>query len=270
MKEFKNTLSQHPVFLIFRYRKMLFRIVMSEIRTRYAGSILGIGWAFLAPIMFMSVYAVVYLFIFKVRIPEMTEFRYVLFIFSGLIPVLMTSEVLSIGVGSVAVNKNVLSNTVFPIELVPVKAVLANQTTMVVGISVILVSLIIGGVLPWTSLLLPVIWIFHLLALVGLIWIISLVNLVFRDMQNIIGILMLILIIASPVAYTPNMIPSGLKLIIYLNPLAYFVMAYQHILVLGVIPSWWILVGIFMITLIFLYVGGNFFIKAKKVLIDYV
>ena len=53
-----------------------------------------------------------------------------IFIFSGLVPYLMTAEALVAGVTSVIANKSVLSNTVFPIDLTPVKAVLTSQATM--------------------------------------------------------------------------------------------------------------------------------------------
>jgi len=78
------------------------------------------------------------------------------------------------------------------------------------------------------------------------------------------------LMIASPIAYTPEMVPPGLKMLIILNPFAYFVIAYQKLLVLGQLPPLWeILVLVTISTGTFL-VGGYFFSRAKLVLIDYV
>jgi lipopolysaccharide transport system permease protein len=220
--------------------------------------------------MMISIYCIVYLVIFRVRIPAMSSVEYVIFIFTGLIPFLMTSEALSNGVGSIAANSAVLSNTVFPIDLVPVKAVLISQFTMAVGIAVILSASAIFHLLSWTALLLPIIWLLQVMALIGTLWIISLVNLVVRDLQNLIGVIILILMVASPIAYTPEMVPSSLKVLILLNPLAYFVLAYQRILILGKLPLWWD--GLAMVVLAFgLFItGGYFFGRAKQVLVDYV
>ena len=72
--------------------------------------------------------------------PGSSAWEYVIFIFSGLVPYLMTAEALVTGVTSVIANKSVLNNTVFPIDLAPVKAVLTSQATMLVGMTVTLVG----------------------------------------------------------------------------------------------------------------------------------
>ncbi len=182
----------------------------------------------------------------------------------------MTSDSLSAGVGSVAANRAVLSNTVFPVDLVPVKAVLLAQTGMVVGMLVVVSGAALTGSLSWTILLLPVIWLFHIMALVGILWFISLISLVLRDLQNIIGLIVMVLLVASPIAYTPDMVPAGLKILILLNPVAYFVIAYQNIIVLGSIPSAGDLFAVAALGIGLFAAGGYFFYRAKQVLIDYV
>jgi len=260
----------HSTRFLISHRRLLLRVARHELRARYAGSVLGVGWAVLTPLVMLCVYASVYLVIFQVKVPGLSATQYVLLIFSGLVPFLATSEALVAGVGAVVANKSVLSNTVFPIDLAPAKAVLLSQVTMVVGFLAIVVVLGATGGLSWTILLAPIIWGLHLLALLGLTWILSLVNLVFRDLQNGMGLALMGLMIASPIAYTPEMVPPGLKMLIILNPFAYFVIAYQKLLVLGQLPPLWeILVLVTISTGTFL-VGGYFFSRAKLVLIDYV
>ena len=82
-------------------------------------------------------------------------------------PFLATSEALVTGVGAVVANKSALSNTVFPIDLAPAKAVLLSQITMVVGFAVITMALAVTGRLSWTMLLVPIVWVLHVLALFG-------------------------------------------------------------------------------------------------------
>ena len=262
--------SIHSAKYIRSHWKLLWRISKSELKSRYAGFIFGAGWAVIFPILMISIYCLVYLVIFRVRIPNMSSVQYVLFIFSGLIPFLMTSEALGNGVGSIVANSAVLSNTVFPIDLVPVKAVLLSQFTMAVGMTVILAGSAIFHVLSWTALLLPAVWLLQVLALIGILWILSLLNLVVRDLQNLISLIILILMVASPIAYTPEMVPSSLKVLILLNPLAYFVLAYQQILVLGKLPRWWDCLAMFVSALGLFTVGGYFFGRAKQVMVDYV
>lgn len=260
----------HSTRFLISHRRLLLRVARHELRARYAGSVLGVGWAVLTPLVLLGVYAAVYLVIFQIKVPGLSATQYVLLIFSGLVPFLATSEALVTGVGAVVANKSVLSNTVFPIDLAPAKAVLLSQVTMIVGFAVIVVVLAGTAHLSWTVLLVPIVWALHLLALMGLVWILSLVNLVFRDLQNLIGLALMGLMIASPIAYTPEMVPPGLKLLVVLNPFAYFVTAYQRLAVLGQVPAIWEMLVLVTISTGTFLIGGYFFIRAKRVLIDYV
>jgi len=161
-----TTFDHSTRFLISR-RRLLWRVARHELRARYAGSVLGVGWAVVIPLVLLGVYAAVYLVIFQVKVPGLSATEYVLLIFSGLVPFLATSEALVTGVGAVVANKSALSNTVFPIDLAPAKAVLLSQITMVVGFAVITMALAVTGRLSWTMLLVPIVWVLHVLALFG-------------------------------------------------------------------------------------------------------
>src|SRR5262245_8501662 len=157
----------HSGRYLLTHRRILLRVTRNELVSRYAGSVLGVGWALLTPLAIISIYAVVYLVIFRVQAPGLTPGQYVVFIFAGLVPFLMTSEALGSGVGSVITNKAVLSNTVFPIDLAPPKAVLLSQVQMVVGMTAILLVTPFVAPVSWTISLLPVVWILHVMALTG-------------------------------------------------------------------------------------------------------
>lgn len=78
------------------------------------------------------------------------------------------------------------------------------------------------------------------------------------------------LLIASPFAYTQEMVPDGLHFIIKLNPFSYYVIAYQDILVLGTIPALFDIVFLVVFSLGLFVLGGLFFARAKRVIVDYV
>jgi lipopolysaccharide transport system permease protein len=262
--------SNHSTKFLMSHRQLLWQVALNELRARYAGSVFGIGWAVLTPLIFLALYAGVYLVIFRVKVPGLSSLQYVLLIFTGLVPFLTTSEALANGVGAVVANKAVLSNTVFPIDLAPVKAVMLSQVSMVVGYTVILLALLATGTASWTIVLFPVVWALHVTALLGLTWILSLINLVCRDLQSLIGIIMMALMIVSPIAYTPEMVPANLKVLILLNPFAYFVIAYQSVMILGQLPMWWQSLILVLLSVGLFSLGGYFFNRAKRVLIDYV
>jgi lipopolysaccharide transport system permease protein len=260
----------HAARYLLTHGNLLLRVTWSDLRTKYAGSVLGISWVVIAPAVLLSLYAVVYLLIFRVRVPGLSGADYVLYIFAGLVPYLMTAEALSGGVGSVIVNKGVLNSTVFPIDLAPVKAVLGAQGSMIVGMTGTIIGVIAIGRASWSILVLPLVWVLHVMALMGVTWILSLVNVVFRDLQNLITLLLFVLMIASPIAYTPAMVPQSLKAIIILNPFAYYVLTYQRILVLGQLPDPKTAIVLVVTSLVLFVAGGWFFARVKSVMMDFV
>lgn len=259
-----------PFYTLWRHRSMLYQTTINEIKTRHAGSVLGILWLFLYPLLFLGTYAIVYLYIFKIRFPTLGSNEYIALIFCGLIPFLGFSEGLSYGVGSVVASSNLIKNTLFPIELVPVKAVFVGQATQVVGMGLLLVTLLILGKLSILSPLFIIVWICQLLFSLGLIWILSSLNVYIRDIQNFVAVLTLILMMLSPIAYTEDMIPTAMRPFLALNPLYYIIISYQSVLMLNQLPSGKILITLISMSLFMFIVGFWFFSKMKKLFSDHV
>jgi lipopolysaccharide transport system permease protein len=248
---------------------LLWRITAKELAGRYAGSVLGLAWALVAPVLVLTLYTLTYTMILRVQVKDLSSFQYTLFIFAGLIPFLSTAEALTQGVGSVVVNRALLTNTVFPIDLAPVKAVLQSQVVMAVGMAVLVIGSLLNGPHS-TVLLVPVIWALQTLAVTGVVWVVSLLNVVLRDLQMLMAILVMTLMIASPIAYAPETVPAGLRFLLWLNPFAWFVTAYQKALVFGQWPTVGDWLGLVGYSALFFLGGGYFFSRMKKAIIDYV
>lgn len=226
-----------PVFTtIMRTREVLLATLWDEVRRKYAGSAFGMFWLLLLPLMFLGFYSIVYLTIFKVKPVDMAPADYVLFIYVGLMPFLSFSESISSGAGALASNRAVLLNTVFPAELIPLRTVLAAQTTFLVGISVaVLWAGIEGRLSPWIALL-PLYIIAQIMFLTGLAWILAPIYLVFRDLGQILNFVVLGLMVISPIAYRASSLSPQVRALVDYNPLYYFLVGYQSIIFDGVAP----------------------------------
>jgi lipopolysaccharide transport system permease protein len=248
----------------------MWRVARNDLRSRYAGSLLGVSWAIATPLLMLGVYAAVYAVIFRITVPGFSTSQYVLYIFAGLVPYMMTADAIVTSLTSVMASRSVWMNTVFPVDLAPPKCVLLSQVPMVTGFVVILLGLAALGQLRWTVVLFPVVWAFHVLALVGVTWVLALVTLVFRDLQNAAGVVLMMLMIASPIAYTPEMVPRQLRILLVANPYYPFLSAYQHVTVLGELPDLEIVAAMVLIGVGTFAFGGYFFSRAKRVMLDYV
>lgn len=249
---------------------MLVQTTASDVRSRYAGSMLGLLWIALYPLIFLGVYALVFLFIYKVKFALFESDEYVALIFCGLIPFLGFAESLGLGVPSVVVNAPLVKNTLFPIELIPVKSVLVSQVAQVVGTGMLLLVLAFLGQLTWWACLLPVVWVLQVLMTIGLLWILAGLNVFLRDIQNVIAVVILMLMMVTPIAYPVDAVPDGLRAILAINPLYYVVVCYQEVLMNGRFPQgavFWIYLAI---SLGFFYVGYWFFGRLKGLFADHV
>jgi lipopolysaccharide transport system permease protein len=258
----------NPFGTLTRHRRLLARTVADEIRQRYAGSMLGLFWVLLAPLLLMTIYATIYLLVFRVRSPGMSESEYVLYILAGLIPFIGFSEALNTGAGSLSLNKAILLSTVFPAELVPLRSVLASQASTAVGLALTLaLSAALGHASP-VALLVPIVWICLVLFVAGIVWVFALASLVVRDIQQVLGFALMALLVVSPIAYTLEMVPAMIRPLVYANPLSWFMFA-LHDLVFGRVPSPGVFAVLLAMSVGSFSAGFAVFQRAKRVMIDY-
>ena len=247
------------------------RGIVQDVRQRYLGSVLGTAWVVVFPLLQLSIFATIYVVIFQIRVPGLTELGYVLLVFSGLVPLLAFGEALTASLNSLSSSKNVLLNNVFPAHLLSVRSVLAAQLPALVGL---IVTLALGfglGRTGWEAVIfVPIFWVLLMMFVIGLGWFISLISLVARDLNHAIGLVVMVMFFMSPFAYTPEMVPGALKLIIYFNPMSDFVLSFQQLICYGNLPDPVAATGATVLGLTSFCLGYMFFQRAKSVFLDHV
>lgn len=231
---------------------------------------LGVAWVVLFPVMQLAIYASLYAFIFNVKPQNLSREGYVILVFSGMVPLLAFSEALTNATSSLAANRALLLNTVFPAELIPVRAVLAAQASGGVALIITLISGAVFGGADWKALLLiPFLWVALVMFVTGIGWILSLISLVARDIQHGLSLVVMLLFVLSPFAYTPEMVPKAMKFILYLNPLSYFVFCFQALICYGSFPLFWHLMVVTGLALTSFLGGFWVFQRIKNMFFDY-
>ena len=255
--------------VLYEHRYMLYATTLNDIRARYTGTFLGLLWAAIYPFLFLSLYALVYTMILKVRLEQYTSFEYVLLIFAGLIPFIGFAEALSLSTVSVVTNKGLLRNTIFPVELLPAKAVLTSSVSMTVGLIGLITILWARGEFSVVQLAVLPVLAMQLLFSIGLGWILAALNVFFRDIGQIMGVIVLFLMLVSPIGYTRDMIPSGMMPLLYPNPLFYLIELYRSILIFGTVP--WTFALVFLLLSVGIFVlGYTLFRRLKPVFSEHV
>lgn len=252
---------------IWKQRRLLGRSVRVELRTQYAGTMLGLIWVALGPLLLLSLYATIYTVIFNVRVPAFSQYEYVLYVFCGLVPFLAFAQSLPASSGAMLKERKLLFST-FPAEFIPTKAVIVAYLIVIPATIFVVIGDIFFSEPTWHLFLVPIVLVMQLLFSIGLGCMLALLTLVVRDINFLLQYVVIALLIVTPIAYTPDMIPGRLETLLYVNPLFYFVSANQHLILLNTLPPPTVMIVGTTLALTFFFGGLFLFRRAKVVLID--
>lgn len=252
---------------LFERRRLLIRAVAVDLRSQHAGTVLGLTWVVLGPLLLLALYTVIYFVVYNVRVSSMTRAEYVLNVFAGLVPFLAFAQSLTASASSIGKERKLLYSS-FPFEFVPMKAVISANLVVIPATVFIVIGDIAFSTPSWTLLLLPVVALAQLVLSIGIGFFLSAVALVLRDINFLIQYIIIALLVVTPIAYTPDMIPAELKPLLYVNPLFYFVSANQHLILLNTLPPWDITVIGMLLSVGFFFGGFWFFHRVRATLVD--
>src|SRR5215467_3016445 len=236
-----------PYRLLWAHRDLLYRVVATTLRQRHAGSMLGMTWLVLAPALMLVTYAYMFVAVLGIRPPALSVEQYIVHMICGLLLFLTTSQALASATGSLSQEPGLLLNHVFPAELFPVREVLAASPVLLLAFLLAPLWAHSSGTFGLVWLLLPPVLILTMMTLVGCGWILSLANLVIRDTSQILGFVLTLLMLTSPIAYEVSMLPKGARFLVDLNPFAYYVRSFQEIVVHGRAPNHLLLASIIVV-----------------------
>ncbi len=254
-----------------RHWRLIWSMTLLDFKIRHAGSRLGLLWMVLTPGLLLLAYLVLFGKILRVQLaPGLTGWSYALVVACGLLPWLGFSEGLTRGTASVLAQRNLLKSQLFPVELVPVTAVCVGLTGQLVGLFLMVGLAGLTGTLGFGVLWLPVLVLLQALFTIGLVWMLSCVNILYRDTTQVVGLAVIVLMFVSPIAFTLQMVPAGLDLIVRANPLTFLMEGYRAILLQAEPPSLGGL-GLFAgLAVIMLLVGHGYFTRLRATLADFV
>lgn len=221
----KTGVRRFPLVLAWRQRALLRAFVAREISSRYAGSIGGMLWALVHPLVLLALYALVFGAIFRVRFPELEQHPFVIFVAAGLWPWLAFQESVQRGAQAVLNNTALVKRVAFEHELVVYAAVLATFLVHAGGFALVLLVLALMGygihlaALPWTLLILVLLMLFSAACALVL----CAIQVFVRDVDHLLTHLMSLLFFATPILYPISLVPPWLRTAMEFNPMVHFV-----------------------------------------------
>ena len=246
---------------IWAYRSMIRSLVHKDLRGRYQASVLGFLWTFIVPLCQLLVYTVVFSVIMRSNVE-----KFYLYLFVALIPWNFFSSCLTGGSSCIIQQQSLVNKIYFPREVVPVAYVTSSFVNMLYCEIVVVAVALFSGVrfsLPGLLCLPAVMAVEYVLAL-GITMIMSAVDVYFRDLEHILGIISMAWMFMTPIMYDMSMVPEHLRFIFRLNPMTSVVTAYRDILYSGGVPKMETLLVSAGMGILFLVVGFLVFGKLKR------
>ena len=246
---------------LWEYRTMIRSLVHKDLRGRYQASVLGFLWTFIVPLCQLLVYTVVFSMILRNNIE-----KFYLYLFVALIPWNFFSSCLTSGSGCIIQQQSLVNKIYFPREVVPVAYVTSSFVNMLYcEIVVFAVALLSGVRFSFAGLLcLPVVMAIEYILALGITMIMSAVNVYFRDLEHILGIVSMAWMFMTPIMYDISIAKGKLGIILQLNPMTSVVTAYRDILYAGSVPKLETLGVAFGMGVVFLVLGFRIFGKLKR------
>lgn len=224
----------------WQYRGFIAGSVRREFESRYRGSILGAAWTVLNPLAMILVYTVIFSEVMRARLPGVDDkLAYSVFLCSGLLTWGLFAEVVSRSLTMFLDNANLLKKLNFPRICLPLVSVCNALLNFMIIFALFCGFLVISGRLPGVALLaFPVLLFLQLTFAAGLGMLLGLLNVFFRDVGQMFGIVLQFWFWFTPIVYPLSILPEPIRRLVQLNPLTALIQSYQELFLFGRWPEW--------------------------------
>lgn len=219
---------------------LLWQLTRRDIASRYRGSMMGIFWSFIGPVVMLVVYTFVFSVVFNARWGEAEAGRstFALNLFAGMLVHGFFAEAMARAPALIQQHSSYVKRVVFPLWILPLVVVGSALFHTLVGFAVLLgAQLMMGQPLHGAVLMLPVLLLPLMLMAAGVGWLFSALGVYVRDLAQVVPVLITVLMFMSPVFYPVTVLPEAYQQWMYLNPLTPPIEAARALLFSGELPS---------------------------------
>lgn len=248
---------------IYHQKDILWQMSINGLRTKYSGSILGIWWAIVTPLILAISISFVFSNVFSVSIKN-----YTLFVLSGIIPWIFFSNTVLESTNSFFSCASILKQAIFPREFAPLSITFANFLSFIIGFLVIIPIFVISNIE-----IIKTIWVvffilaLHLIFIAGLGILFSSLNVLFKDFSHFLSSILMVWFWLTPIFYNIDMVPLPYRNICLLNPLSHYTVMYKSALLYGRIPGTEVWLICFLLSFSSIILGYSFFLHKENILL---
>ena len=248
-------------------RSLIATLTRRTVASRYRGSTLGVVWSVLTPVLMLAVYTFVFSEVFKQKVDggPGTWADFALVLFAALLIFNMFSAAVTSAPALIINNANFVKKVVFPLEVLPVVALVAALIDMLLSVGVWLALYLIAiGVPQLTLLWLPLVLLPAVLVALGATWLLAALGVYVRDVGPLVGILVMVMMFMTPIFYQIGNINPALRPYLYASPLTVPVEAARDVMFWGRMPDFPALATSTAACALVAWLGFVFFQKTRR------
>ncbi len=215
---------------------MFSEFLKREFTSRYLGSIAGVLWVFLQPIVKLLIYSFVFSVIFRIRFTEFGADGFLPFVAVGLWPWLAFSEALQRSVTSVESSASLIKKIKFPHEILVFSSVIVVYLVHLAGM-ILVFGVLVGMDYTLHLSMLPLLLVYLLLQLmmsIGIGFMLSSFQVFLKDVSQIVSSVMMFMFYLSPILYSITQVPERFRDYYLSNPMAFLIGRYRELMLAGV------------------------------------
>jgi lipopolysaccharide transport system permease protein len=253
---------------LWRYRELFYFLAWRDILVRYKQTAIGVAWALVRPFLTMLVFT--FIFSRVAKLPAPGSVPYALLVFAAMLPWQFFSTALSEASNSLIGNSNLISKVYFPRLIVPAGSVITSFVDFLITLGLMAGMMVWYGFLPdWRLLTLPLFMALAFGSAFGAgLWLCAL-NVRYRDFRYIVPFIVQFGLYLSPVGFSSNIVPEGLRLIYALNPMVGVIDGFRWALLRGQSPlAGYALIASILVTSVLCLSGIWYFRRTEKTFAD--
>jgi len=243
---------------IWAARELFYFLAWRDLKTRYAQTAVGAGWALMQPLLSTLIFTLVFSYLAKVPSDGLP---YPLFAFAAILPWSLFARSLERSTLSVVTEGGLIKKVYFPRLIIPISATFINLVDFAIGFLILIGMMVWYHVVPyWTVVYLPLFVVVALLTALSVSLWLSALNVKYRDVASIVPLMTQLWMFASPVLYPASLVPESIRWFYGLNPMAGVIEGFRWTL-LGKAPPDWTMVGVSLGVVTTLLLGGVMFFR---------
>jgi lipopolysaccharide transport system permease protein len=246
---------------LWQYKDLFYFLVWRDVKTRYAQSVLGIGWAVIQPIFSMIVFTIVFGKLAKINSDGVP---YAIFSYTALVPWTYFSGALSSSSGSLLSASGMMTKVYFPRLVIPLAPVMSKLIDFCIAFIILLGLMTYFGFYPTIEILfLPFLIFLMMLTASGMGMWLTAMSIQYRDIKYAMGFFVQLMMYGAPVVYPASNVPEQFRILYGCFPMAGVIEGFRSIL-LQTNPIPWDLISVGTVVAVVLFISGAFYFRRME------